>query len=260
MMVNIFFCYSSFYLSDPFKRDFHRWVHNFVVFRDWLDVRVPPILLANLPQPLLIDGCHVLWLDAKSCRVRVVGRAHRVWSKLSTVLRESDWSSSQILPFLLWLSQERNRIRILLCFLNFVNAFPSVRNVSVEDEWSCIHWGLELTLCRSHRWAILWSVLHAQCLNFFPGNRICRCVLSEELWIGHCWIIKGYVVVHGAIEVLSVCAMACVVIFGTLYVKVRDPAELSIDISVFWNPRVVWHPCALDFVQFVRIMLSFWFN
>ena len=64
-------------------------------------------------------------------------------------------------------------------------------------------------------------------------------------------------VVHGAVEVLTVCWMAYVVVLRAFDIEVRYPAKLAVDISVLGNPTVIWHSGALDFIHLKRIWLPF---
>lgn len=65
-------------------------------------------------------------------------------------------------------------------------------------------------------------------------------------------------VVHGSIEVLSVAHMPNVIVFGALYVKVRDPSKLTIDVSIFGYVTIIWHSCSLDLIHLIWVMLSSW--
>lgn len=67
-------------------------------------------------------------------------------------------------------------------------------------------------------------------------------------------------IIHRPVEVLPVSGMSCIVILGALDIKVWNPAKLTINISVFGYPRVVWHSRSLDFVHFIGIRLSLWFH
>ena len=61
-------------------------------------------------------------------------------------------------------------------------------------------------------------------------------------------------IVHWSIEVLSVAPVPVSVILRALHVEVGNPAQLSIDISVFRDVRVVWHPCSLDLVHLIWVV------
>ena len=226
-----------------------------IVLRDWLNILVPSIFLANLSQPFFVRrttwALHVVHAEASS--IGVIG-THWIWPNTTI-----SWFGHTI-PLNFGFSQEWDCIGVLLGFLNFINNFPSVRNISVKDKGCCVNWSLELALSGSHCWTILWSVLDAQGLDLFSSNWISWCVLSEELWIGHSWIIECYVIVHGTIEILSIGSMSCVVIFWAFYIEIWNPSELSINISILWNSWIVWHSGTLNIVHFIRIWFSLGFN
>jgi len=84
--------------------------------------------------------------------------------------------------------------------------------------------------------------------------------LTEELRVSHRRVVKGHMVVHGSIKVFPVCCMSGIIVFGALNVEVGDPAELSIDIAVLGNSRIIRHPRSFDLIHLVRIWLSLRLN
>ena len=67
-------------------------------------------------------------------------------------------------------------------------------------------------------------------------------------------------VVHGSIKILSIRWMSLSIILRALDVKVRDPPQLAINISILRNIRIVRHSGSFDFVHFIRVILSSWFD
>ena len=65
-------------------------------------------------------------------------------------------------------------------------------------------------------------------------------------------------IVHWPIKVLPVGHMSKMVILGALDIEVRNPAQLSIDVSVLGNVGVIWHSCSLDLVHLIWVVLSPW--
>ena len=240
--------------SDSLERDFHRGVNFLIVFWNRLNILVPSIFLANLSQPFFVRRAtwvlHVVHAEASS--VSVIS-THWIWSHTAI-----SWFGHAI-PLNFRFSQEWDWIGELLGFLDFINDFPSVRNISIKYKWCGVDRSLELTLSGSHCWTILWSVLDAQGLDLFSSNRISWCVLSEKLRISHSWIIECYVIVHWTIEILSISSMSRVIIFWAFYIEIRNPSELSINIPIFWNSWIVWHSSTLNIVHFIRIWFSLGF-
>jgi len=134
--------------------------------------------------------------------------------------------------------------------LNFAGHFIFVWYISIENKWCCINWCLECALCRSHWRSELWSVLDAHCLNLFSCYGISRCVLPEEFWVGHSWVIKSYMVIHRSIKVFSVCYMSLIVIFWALNVEIWYPSQFSVNVSVFCDSRIIGHSSSFHFVHF----------
>lgn len=56
--------------------------------------------------------------------------------------------------------------------------------------------------------------------------------MSKEFRVGHGGVIECNMIVHWPIEVLSVASMPFVVIFGAFHIKVGDPAQLAINVSI----------------------------
>ena len=63
-------------------------------------------------------------------------------------------------------------------------------------------------------------------------------------------------VVHGAVEVLTVGHVPLLVIFGALHVEVTNPAQLPIEVSVLGHQGVVRHASSFDFIHLVGVCLS----
>ena len=148
---------------------------------------------------------------------------------------------------------------ILISFI-FGRIFPFVRNVSIKNEWCCIYWSLESTLGWSHWRSVLGFVLDTHCLNSFSCDRFRWSVLSEKFGVSHGGIVKCNMVVHWTIEILSVCTVPIVIVFRAFDIKVWNPAKFTINISVFWNSRIIWHSCSLDFIHLIWVVLSSWFD
>jgi len=248
--------------SDSLEGDFHGGMHLLVVFRDWLDVCVPTVFPAHLFDSFLSDGAKILFAilmtgNSEALSERVVSCSHRIWSH---AVVPPGWRFRHVFPVFLRLSKEWNRVCELLCLFYSINHFPSIWNVAIQNEWSCIKRSLELTLCRSHRWSIFRTVLYAKGLHLFSRYRLRWCILSEKFRVCHRWIVKGYVVVHWSIKILSVGAVSMIIVFWAFNVKVGDPAELAINIAVFWYSWIVWHSRSFDIVHFKRIWLPLWLN
>jgi hypothetical protein len=67
-------------------------------------------------------------------------------------------------------------------------------------------------------------------------------------------------VVHWSIKVLSVGHVPDMVILGALHVEVRNPAQFAIDVSIFRDVRVVWHPSSLDLVHLIWVVFPLGFQ
>ena len=63
-------------------------------------------------------------------------------------------------------------------------------------------------------------------------------------------------VVLGAVEVFAIGRIKLVIVLGTLYVEVVDPAQLAVDVPLLRQLGVVGHPRTLHLVLFVGIELS----
>ena len=251
ILFSFIFCFKS----DSFKWDFHGAVNFFVILGDWFDVGVPSIFSSDLLNSLLLAS-----RKPKSLCKSVVCSL-RVTSLLGcTFVISSSWRLGHLIPLNMWLSKERNGICKLLWFLYFFNVFPFIWDISVQNEWRSINWCLESALSWSHWWAILWFILYAHGLNSFSCNRLWWSILSEKFRVGHGRVVEGHVIVHWSIKILSVCNVSSIIVFRTLYIKVWDPSKLTVDISVFWDSRIIWHSCSFDFIHFIWIMLSSWFH
>ena len=71
-------------------------------------------------------------------------------------------------------------------------------------------------------------------------------------------IVELVVVVLGPIKVFTVRRVPHVVILRVLNVEVRDPAELTIDITLLRHLSVVRHASAFDIVFLVGVKLTLW--
>jgi len=154
------------------------------------------------------------------------------------------------------LSQERDTVCELLSFCNLSIDFVFVWNVSIEYEWSRIQRCLESTLSRSHCWPIFRPVLDWHCLNSLSSYRLGWSILSKEFRVCHSWVIESHMVIHWPIKVLSVTHMSNVIILWALDIEVRDPAQLTVDVSILGDVGVIRHPCSLDLIHFIWVMLS----
>ena len=148
--------------SNSLEGDLHGGVHLLVVFRDRLDVWVPAIFSAHLFDSFFCHWSKILFAilltgNAEALSKRVMSWTHRIWSH---AIVPSGWRSGHVFPVLLRLSQEWNRVCILLRLFNSIDNFPSIWNVAIQNEWSRIEWSLELTLRWSHRWSIFRTVLY----------------------------------------------------------------------------------------------------
>lgn len=229
----------------------------FIIFGDWFDIGVPAVLSSNLLNSFFGWWVsHLLIVKSLGeCVVCVLWEASLAAIWVSSVL----WRVGQLVPFNVWCSQKWNTIGKLLSCMDFAMIFPFVWDISIQDEWSCINWGLESALSWSHGWTILWFVLYTHCLNSFSSNRFAWRILSEEFRIGHCWVVEGYVIVHWPIKIFSISNMSYLVIFWTFHVEIWNPAEFTVNVSIFGNDRVIWHSGSFDFVHFIWVVLSSWF-
>ena len=67
-------------------------------------------------------------------------------------------------------------------------------------------------------------------------------------------------VVLGPVEELSVGGVELLIVLGELDVEVLDPAELSIDISLLCQLRIIRHSRTFDLIFIVRVKLSLRIN
>ena len=101
-------------------------------------------------------------------------------------------------------SQERNSIIELVSLLHSVDVLPSVGDIPVEHEGCRVDRGLESALVGSECRSILGPVLNTHGLDTLTGNGSSWGILAEELGVRHGRVVEGDVVIHRAIEVLSV--------------------------------------------------------
>ena len=156
-------------------------------------------------------------------------------------------------------SKEWNRICKLLGSMDLVVNFILIGYIAIKYKWSGIEGRLEGTLSWSHCWTVLWSVLDAHCLHSFSGHWLFWGILSEEFRIGHGWVIECNMIVHWSIKVFSVSSMSLVIILWAFNVKIWNPSQLTINISVLWNTWIVWHSGTLDLIHLIWIMFPSWF-
>ena len=262
-----FLCINKFWIhtlswcrsSNSFEWDFHGGVDLLVIFWDWFDIWVPAIFPTNLSKSSLCDR-HIkvifAWLTVgtKTGCKRIIGSTERLGPV--TITR----SIGHILPSLIGLSQEWYWVCELLGASYLINNFPSIWNISIQDERCGIKRSLKLTLRWSHRWAIFWSILNAQSLNFLTGHRFGWSILPEELRISHCWVIEGYVVVHWAIKVFSVSGVPDNIVLRAFYVEIWNPSQLTINVPIFWDPRIIWHSSSFNIIHFIGVWLPLGLN
>jgi len=82
---------------------------------------------------------------------------------------------------------------------------------------------------------------------------VARCVLSEKLIITSLCVIKCLLVVLWFIKEFLIVRMSMVIILRVLLIKVRNPTELTIYISVIRHLRVLGNACPLLLVIFVGV-------
>jgi len=158
-----------------------------------------------------------------------------------------------VLPLHVGSPQEGDGVRELLGISYLVGYLIFVGDISVQDEGRGIKRCLEGALGGPHSRPELGSVLHAHSLHALTGYRLAGGVLPEEFRVGHGRIIEGHVVVHGAVEILSVRMVPLIVVLGALHVEVGDPSQLAVNVPVFRNFRVVGHARALELVHLVGV-------
>lgn len=244
------------YVSNSLEWNFHWAMNLLIVFRDGLNIRIPSIFPSYLLQSLSTDLNRI----APSALNTSVGFVSEPLSEcwISLIHSSLSWWVRYILPFCIWCSQEWNGVFLALTWNIFIVHFILVRNISVKNKWSSIKWCLESRLGRFHCWTIFWPVLYWHCLDSLTGNWFLWSILSEEFRICHCWVIERNMVVHWTIEVFSITSVSSIVILWAFYIKVWDPSELTIDITVFWNTRVIWHSGSLNFIHLIWIVFSSW--
>lgn len=157
-------------------------------------------------------------------------------------------------------SQERNGVWLGLGGLNTIVVPVLVAHISVQNEGCCIQWCLECALGCTHGTAHLRLVENTHGLDIFFGNRSYWSILTEKLRVCHRWVVERSVVIEWLVEIFSCWSVSKVVVFWTLHVEVRNPTQLTIDVSVFWSFGVVWHSGSFELVKLVGIKFSFWFN
>ena len=67
-------------------------------------------------------------------------------------------------------------------------------------------------------------------------------------------------IVFGPIKELTVGWVQLVVILRKLDIKVLDPAQLSIDVSLLRELRIIWHSRSFNLILIIWIKLSLWIN
>ena len=80
--------------------------------------------------------------------------------------------------------------------------------------------------------------------------------MTEELLVCDRGVVELLMVVLGTIKVLTVSWIELVIVLGKLYVEVRDPAELTVDVSFLRKLCVVRHSGSFDLIFLVRVQLA----
>jgi len=233
-------------------------MHLLIVFGNRFNVGIPSIFSPHFLKSL---SSHRHWIVVRSSTLNTASLSFT--ESLSICLVIITTTSTRwlcyLLPFCWWCSQGRYGIGLHLSSNIFMINFILVRNVTIKNERSCIKWSLESTLSRFHSWAILGSILNTHCLDSFSSYWLFWGILSKEFWISHCGVIECDMIIHWSIEVLSITTMSVMIILGAFYIEIRNPTELTIDISIFWNTWIVRHSSSFNFVHLIWIMFSSWF-
>ena len=219
---------------------------------------LPAHFLLHLTCSLLrhVSGA-LRWMKAFCKATSWLGSSHL---RLRGAVTHPRWTCLHFLPIFQWCSQERNRMLQLLRVLHFLWNFVLVGDVSVQHEWRRVYACLERGVGRSHALTVRWFVKNTYRLNFLSRNWVSWSVLSEELGVGHCGVVKSCVVIHRSVEKLSHCCVSDVIVFAHLHVEVWNPTQFTIDISVFWHSTIVRHPGALEFVKLIWVQLTLRFD
>ena len=90
------------------------------------------------------------------------------------------------------------------------------------------------------------------------GDGAFRGVLAEELRVGHRLRVKATMVDARPVEELPIRRVQPVVIFAHLDVKIRDPAKLAIDISIFGHFGVLGHARPFELILIVWVHCALW--
>ena len=215
----------------------------FVKLWDWLNILIPPVLFSDLLRSFPSDMSGLIWLAESLSECA----SHRLMSRRPRL---------RFFPFDIRWTEEGNCVCEYLSLWDFCVNFVFVWDVSVQDEGRGIHRCLESALSCSHGRSELTLVEYADALDSFSRHWILRCILSKELRISHCWVIKCHMIVHWAIEIFTICWVSHAIILAAFDIKVRDPAEFTVDVSILRHYRIIWHPSTLKFVQLIRIKLS----
>ena len=89
-----------------------------------------------------------------------------------------------------------------------------------------------------------------------PGDGAGRGVLAEELLVGHLCVVELLRVVDGYIKELTVRRVQLVIVLTEANIEVAHPAELTVDIPLLCQFRVLGHASAFHLVLFIGVKLS----
>ena len=130
------------FFSDSFERDFHRAVYLFVVFGDWLDVAIPPILSSLLSHSFLSESTsRVLIFEA--CSKSVVSILLKSSSGAAPIISAISWTPGDLVPLSSCCSQEGNGVSKLLSSMHLWVDLVLVRYISIQNKWGSVYRGLE---------------------------------------------------------------------------------------------------------------------
>ena len=83
-------------------------------------------------------------------------------------------------------------------------------------------------------------------------------ILAEEFLVRQTGIVELVVVILGPVKELTVGWVHLVIVLRELHIKVIDPAQLSVDVSLLRKLGVVRHASTLYIVLFVGVKLALW--
>ena len=89
--------------------------------------------------------------------------------------------------------------------------------------------------------------------GFFMCNRAFWGVFAEKFALGNAKLVVSVVVFAGSVEELPIVIVTSLIVFWKFHMKIRNPAQLAVDVSLNGQFRVVRHTRALHFILLVGV-------